>query len=82
MTLTPPPFNPEEMARYKVKIGLDLIFRWADALASARGSLEGVNAAFKRQRGREIEELTVEVENLREVMAEMVEEMKKGMINA
>lgn len=74
-----PPFNPEELARCKATVGVDDLFRWAQAIAGARGTLLGVNSAFMKQGLRQLEELVDEEKHLQEVMHEIVAQMKKGM---
>ena len=73
-----PEFNPEALARHKVTVSLDVLYRWAHALAGASGTIQGVNRAFEGK-GQRIDALTNEEAFLDEIRAEINEKMKEGM---
>lgn len=77
--MTEPIFNPETLAGYKVTVSSDVVFRWANAIAGATGSLQGINSALEKNFGRSLKEVADEVAHLEEIRAEIVAEMKGAM---
>lgn len=74
-----PAFNPEALAKHKVTVNLDQLYRWAHALAGASGTIQGVNASFEKRLGSRLNELTEEEVHLDEIRAEMNAKMAEGM---
>lgn len=74
-----PTFNPEALARHKVTINLDQLYRWAHVLAGASGAIQGVNASFEKRLGGKVDALTEEERIIDEIRAEMNAKMKEGM---
>jgi hypothetical protein len=75
--MKPPSFNPEELAAHKVTVSLDVLFRWADAIAGASGTIKGVSSAF-RARGQTLKLLDEEEGHLDEIRREMADKMREG----
>jgi hypothetical protein len=75
--MKPPSFNPEELAHYKVTVSLDVLYRWAQAIAGASGTITGVGNAFKA-RGQPLEMLAEEEGHLDEIRREMADKMREG----
>lgn len=69
-------FNPEEVAGYKIEVSADLLYRWALAMSSACGTIQGVQEAFAKK-GLPIDMLSEEATALEEVRLEIVKLMRQ-----